>query len=531
MVSFFRSYYRVPCGDELYYQYVWEEDDPTTLWEDHRFERKVETIGDVIQTQKIHYLKVNGRSLVHTIEQVFTGHETLFSVINACVFLIFIALIIYYSGDVASNFFIWIITICTVLWMFPYRESLWVSINYAPNYLWSATLGLSVLSIFKRYKENKHFNKFIAVIIGLLFGWTHEGFVIAIAGGLFIYYCFHFNKWKGNIRWLTIPMWITSAFMLFSPGNIRRYFMAPVSESDRLFNSITKAIDNISHLWLINALVIVFIILLIVGKRDYLSSMVRQHSILFIMLITGFLFSLFANTYPYSFTAVELLSLLIFIQLLKSIKIEPAISITISGLMFCALIVWGILTVRDTRGNYYAQKQMLSEYLSSPSGLVLAIPSPTSWLTRPFMRTWDISQSETYSYIKSIEKVYHRNQKLFTLLNESDYRSLNDTSFIFQKQHRIWNNLPFFMVPNGKKVWINESEISDSVPLRAPFKPVNFFDKDVPLLIRLKFLATPSSYPSSGKVSIENVPLPNSTDSIICVFEKDLGLRQLDLNQ
>ena len=46
---FLRSYWHELASDELLYQYVWEEDDPTNLWNpEHRFERIISSPGEIL---------------------------------------------------------------------------------------------------------------------------------------------------------------------------------------------------------------------------------------------------------------------------------------------------------------------------------------------------------------------------------------------------------------------------------------------------------------------------------------------------
>lgn len=128
-----RCYDRELIGDELIYQYAWEADDDTTLWsDDHRFDRKVSSFADIWQTQVKHYMKVNGRSLVHSIEQAFTGHMMAFAIINTAVFLFLILMMVRYVAprNKQDNFMLWLSIYIMMLVFFPFSESLWVSINY-----------------------------------------------------------------------------------------------------------------------------------------------------------------------------------------------------------------------------------------------------------------------------------------------------------------------------------------------------------------------------------------------------------------
>lgn len=529
VISGLRSYYRLPSGDELLYQYVWEKDDPSYMWApEHRFERKISSFQDVLQTQKIHYIQVNGRAIIHTIEQSFTGHEGLFCIINALFFILFLYLIVNFTSQYKSGYFTWIITACVLLWLFPYKESLWVSINYATNYLWSATLGMLVLYLHEQISEGKKINKLLLVLIGLIFGWSHEGFVVTIGGGLFIFYCFNFKLWKDRVRWLTIPMWFSAIFLIFAPGNFNRYYAAPVSESARIINAITGVFDNFSHLWLMNILLATGLIMVLCGKRQKIVVFVKQNTILFIMLLTGMAFSLIAHTSPYSHTPTELICFLLLLRLLEHLKTPVAWRITISTVLTLCLLIWGVSVARDTRNNFLMQERVRAQYLQSSNGIIEIFPSPTSWITHDFMRTWDRTRTG-YNFPKeSFGSVYFKGEKDVYPLNSADYKAIHDTTLIFTTENQLWDNVPVYRVPGGEILWIDQTKLNENTQLEATLKPVNWLDEDVPFFVRFKFLLAPNSYPKTEKVSFEKMPLPNSADSIMYVSDKELGLRHIE---
>lgn len=152
VVFFVRCYEHEPSGDELLYEYVWEDGDPTDLWmRGHQFINKVSSLEDIYNTQVKHYMLVNGRSLVHAVEQAFTGHKLAFSLVNTGVFLLFVFMIVnFVTGKNRRNrYWVWFSVVTGLLLMFPYEESLWTSVNLGLNYLWPATMSVAMLTIWK----------------------------------------------------------------------------------------------------------------------------------------------------------------------------------------------------------------------------------------------------------------------------------------------------------------------------------------------------------------------------------------------
>lgn len=252
IVFFIRCYKHVHSGDELLYEYVWEKGDTKDLWQKgHRFERKVETLGNIIQTQVIHYKLVNGRSIVHAVEQAFTDHDISFSVINTIVFLMFVTLIVKYVSRTVDfkNYALWLAVILVVLLLFPYQQSLWTSVNYGINYLWTSAMAVGMLILWDGVEYNKIPAKYnvLLVIYGLVFGWTHEAFVIGLAGGMFLFYCLNFKLYRQQKLLLTIPFWISACVMIFSPGNMIRFF-GKNGNSGGFLVKLSNGFDNLLHL-------------------------------------------------------------------------------------------------------------------------------------------------------------------------------------------------------------------------------------------------------------------------------------------
>jgi hypothetical protein len=70
------------------YEYICDGDKQADFWADDKCLEKVQTFGDVFKSQINHYKHVNGRFIVHTIEQSFCGVIGLdtYYVINALMF-------------------------------------------------------------------------------------------------------------------------------------------------------------------------------------------------------------------------------------------------------------------------------------------------------------------------------------------------------------------------------------------------------------------------------------------------------------
>lgn len=508
-VFFIRCYVHVPSGDELLYEYVWEEDDPTDLWEPgHRYERKVSNLSDIFQTQYLHYMKVNGRTLVHAVEQAFTGHFMSFCIINTMVFLLFIWLIVAYSTErYRYNFPLWISVIVSLLWLMPYQQSLWTSVNYGLNYLWPATMAVGMLFLWRLVIEDRIRWRYMgaAMLLGLLFGWTHEAFVIPIAGAMFLYYCFNFKLYKGKVVALTIPFWATSAIMAFAPGNISRFFVTNGRQTSSVIERIIYGTEYCLHLVFIWALLAALVCALIFSKRDSLKKFFIQNAKLFYVFVIAFCFSLVATTAPYAHTFVELTALLLTLRLICATDVlNSRLSLTVALALTAIFIPQQIVLAKDTVTNYRLQRKLLAEYFASPDGFVKLEYPDISWTSEKFMRIYTISQDVMQQYLKNYSAVYTKGKKEFLLYDEYDAAAFETPDKFFIRSNRFPGNAPVYKSPLGSFMWVNPDSIAPGTQFVAHLYPVDWYH-DAPILLRIKFALMPDGYPETATIGLDTV--------------------------
>lgn len=221
--TFLRSYYRVLSCDEIIYKFV----HGPNFYCGGGLETKLTTFNEVITSQFYHFIHQNGRSIVHSIEQLFTGVIGIewYYFINAIIFIGLIVCIIKLNATEKCklNFLLWITTTLILMYLFPQPDSLWYSINLGPNYLIPAFLMTLAFQYF--YKISRINNRFILIAIGFLgfiFGWSHEGYSVPVSGALLVYYAFHFNEFKNKGWILSCSIWLGTCIMISSQGYYSR---------------------------------------------------------------------------------------------------------------------------------------------------------------------------------------------------------------------------------------------------------------------------------------------------------------------
>ena len=206
---YIRSVNRNLISDEVTYFYVFNEDGVLNSTADFK---EIETCADIYDSQINHYNTVNGRALVHTVEQFFSGiiGIDVFYVLNVLVFIftILVFIKIVYRNIYAYSY--WIFAIVAFMYLFPEQEHLWISINFSLNYLWPMCLTLLVLYYWERLKSDVGELKIIALmpLLGFIAGWSHEAFSVSLSASTFLYYCFNYKKMTTRISMLLIQLWI-----------------------------------------------------------------------------------------------------------------------------------------------------------------------------------------------------------------------------------------------------------------------------------------------------------------------------------
>ena len=477
-VTFFiRCYYHEPSGDELVYQYVWEKDDPTGLWtEGHRFERKVSSFQDILQTQIIHYKLVNGRSIVHAIEQAFTDHELLFSITNTLVFILFVYLIICYvtpDNTKRRSYLLWLSVIMCLLLLFPGRNlEIWTSVNCAPNYLWPATMTIGFLLIWEKIRTNKLPKVWILPIsiYAFIFGWTHEAFVVPIAGTTFIYYLYNIHKFKRQAIWLCVPFWISASILVLAPGNFNR-----LSGQGHNIYLILGGIDNTLHLWIFWLFIALIFFMYFGSLKKNLIKIISLNRSLLTMFFIASLFSLFAHTTPHSHIMVELTAFLLMLKLILSINWQNPqyfLPITLS-----IIFTWfQIILSHDTITVYKAEHEIVHKYINTSDNSFCLDPKISS-LSKPFIRLWNTTEDRQNTYEQIFSHVYGKGKKEFRFLRSSDFTAISDPTIFFTSNNKYPGDAPAYKTEDSEYIWIKpDSIINTANSLHAELHPPHWKD-------------------------------------------------------
>lgn len=500
---YLRSVNREPYCDEILYGYNLNATEYGEYWSSPQtsLDGKIENLSDVINSQMNHYYYANGRSIVHAIEQFFTGvlNMNIFYIVNTGVFLLVIFMVLKLlkaRGGFVGAF----IVVLAFMYLYPMPYRLWYSINYGCNYLWPLCFSVILLFYCMKISEKVQFSKVTLVLLSFLSfitGWSHEAFSIPLSGALFFYIIFNIKKIDKRLLYIAIPLWIGTAIMAFAPANFAR-FLGGGNGGSKIY-AIANAIDNFMHIKLLWIFVITAIVFCIRNNK-FLKVCISENKIIIYALVIGVLFGLVANTAPYSFTAIEFFSFILTMKLLiptiERIRIKQMYLVILSLVFFVhqSMIVNGEIIQSKV------QRELISEYLKSEDGVVNYNVPTTPWYLNPYVTKWKHS-GVSVLYGSAIEFAYGNSKPMFALA-DADFRFLAEKDF-YNEENKFAGDAPFYYA-GGNAFWAKASDVDSTNVFEFEYEPVSF-KYDVPLLLKIKFALTSESYPNKEVAQLEKI--------------------------
>lgn len=500
---YLRSVNREPYCDEILYGYNLKATEYGEYWSSPQtsLDGKIENLSDVINSQMNHYYFANGRSIVHAIEQFFTGvlNMNIFYIVNTGVFLLVIFMVLKLlkaRGGFVGAF----IVVLAFMYLYPMPYRLWYSINYGCNYLWPLCFSVILLFYYMKISEKVQFSKVTLVLLSFLSfitGWSHEAFSVPLSGALFFYMIFNIKKIDKRLLYIAIPLWIGTAIIVFAPANFAR-FLGGGNGGSKIY-AIANAIDNFMHIKLLWIFVITAIVFRIRNNK-FLKACLSENKIIIYALVIGVLFGLVANTAPYSFTAIEffsfILTMMLLIPTIERIRIKQMYLVILSLVFF----VHQSMIVKGEIIQSKVQRELISEYLKSEDGVVNYNVPTTPWYLNPYVTKWKHS-GVSVQYGGTIEFAYGNSKPMFALA-DADFRFLAEKDF-YNEENKFAGDAPFYYA-GGNAFWAKASEVDSTDVFEFEYEPVSF-KYDVPLLLKIKFALTSESYPNKEVAQLEKI--------------------------
>lgn len=370
---------------------------------------------DVIEKQIQHYFTWGGRSVAHTIAQTFLLFpKILFSIANSCVYLLLIWLIyLNIKGINKKEYPIILLLIHLCLWfVVPAfgQDCLWLIGSC--NYLWTTTIILLFLYLFRTSKRNDNLFKSIGfLLLGIIAGWTNEntafGLIVATVGILLISkfeYKEKITKWKISGLVGTIVGFV---ILIIAPGNYVR-------------NSLVN--DN------------TFIVVKLIGRiLNDTVSMINVLKPLFILMIVLFTIYIYykkkIDKYFYVFFSASILS--VYAMVLSPTFPERA---------WFGIVVFMVISVFNLLINIVSMKKVI-KYILVDSVIILFIIYVEQFIV-------------AFGEIRQLNSVWSYRSEYIERQKSKKIYDIKLTPFVCNDKHSPAYGLAD--ITPGKDIWLNK---------------------------------------------------------------------------
>lgn len=423
VMFYLRSVDHVCVGDELRYFYKFNLN-PGENYFNFSDLRAVHTVSDIWHSQINHYLTVNGRSLVHAIEQLFSGILGVkwFYLINTMIFLLTVSLfeIVTASQLRRDKGVAFIISVIIFLYLFPVPGRLWFSINLALNYLWPSCAALGWMIIMFRLFDAKKIGKWACggiVLLSFFLGWSNEAFSLPLSGAIGVWMLLNIKKFRGQILLAIIPLWVGAIIMLCSPGNWLR-----AESSVEHIQSFLTILLQLKLFWMLAAVAVVAGVM----RPHLFIGFVRSNYVLWLALAFAVCMGVVAHTAVRAFTAIELFSAVILARGVRSMIKDygrcGGVALTIVS---CLVLAHQWCVTTEHCRQYRSIVDAVKLYQTSKTGTVRYDFSESPLWLSPFVYS-QVPTSEGADYEWRLLGLSRggTSAKPFTALRTSDYDSL-----------------------------------------------------------------------------------------------------------
>lgn len=508
--TYLRSHYREPILDELLYGYVLKADKWGDYWRENGLHDKITNFGDIVDSQIDHYFHANGRSLVHTVAQLFIGiiGPEVYNVLGAIMMMALIWMTVRYcfTARQRKNPIWWLLTAIALMYLMPYPHRLWYSTAYSCNYLISALLMMAVFMLFRHVNARplKKYEIVMTVIVSFVFGWSHEAYSLPVAGGVFFYYLFHFDKFRKQGWILALPLFLGALIMLVAPANWARFDAAEVSTS--LPIKISKCLHTLSWIPMTSVFVITLLVSSFIIKIN-LRAYAHEHSILFLSIFLGIVFLCYIEAYHYAYTPIMLMFLLVTLELTGIMfrKVShPFRSRTICCVLLTLFIMSQTSIANANRIQADYQRDMIKRFVVSEDGSVVNNPPVPNWHDTPFVTTWPVLKKKSPTD-GALSAVYGKYKKKFIYLDPGAFAYVHDTKL---NHVHVDGGTPF--VPTREWFVAAEDSVAAGTEFEMEYHPVDFSHDTAPFLLRIKFaIVPPDYYPIRERVTPDTAVIGN----------------------
>lgn len=184
---------------------------------------RVVTLGQIAATQASHFIRWNGRVIVHAIVQLMLmpGMDMVYASLNG---LVFALLWLGFCRIVASTYdFSWRIGVCSLgilLWLMPAPGVIWLSLrSFAVNYLWTAALVVWILRDIGSVMSGRPVRMGLCLCLSVLAGAMQESFSMPLLCAVGVMWLVTRDR---RLLYIALALFAGLCLLLVAPGNYAR---------------------------------------------------------------------------------------------------------------------------------------------------------------------------------------------------------------------------------------------------------------------------------------------------------------------
>ena len=376
------------------------------------------TLKDIYVSQLDHYFTFNGRVIIHSFVQLFTGiiGKNLFNFVNAIIFTSFIALSVKYTINRLNKPLI-LLTTLLVLLCFPAFNDTCLWMTGSIGYLWTGLFTIIYLYIFKNLQKKEITSSSYLLVLGSIpLGWTHEGTVFPLALSLIVY-CYQNREITKSAAFPFAIGFIIGAFLCaFSPATFGRASGSGLTLLG-IVNKILSGFVLLSKLKLIYIAIAGLIWMAYKEGKQKILYFLKDN----LLICGGIFFSMgivFLSGFHSSRTAfgTELFSFLLIIKMLANYNCKKNIY-TIVSMILC-LLYGGIVYCSVLN---YKEYQRILQQIKEPSTCIITTKDSHYGIIENWIRTPLVSSNSEYFFAYSpsswenqdIATTYHKDSLIF----------------------------------------------------------------------------------------------------------------------
>jgi len=384
----------------------------------------IHSLSDIFCSQIEHYHAVNGRSIVHSLVQLFSGilGKQVFNILNVIVFVVFIGLLMRNIKQ-RSQLLAIFITLALTLLMPRFKDTfLWMTGGV--NYLWSATAALAFLMLYENRKTRPADKSLIWLLpLSFALGWSHEGITLPLACSPIL---LSLPTVKKNYHyqglWLALAFLAGACMIVFAPGTIARTDTAAEGFSASSIGlKIINGFSVLGELKIIYIAVVLWVLLWLKNRRMAREVFTDNvHLPLAALLSAGIVFAA-GMASPRTAFGLELFSMVFALRVVdKALPLlnEKAIKWCSIGLAIGLTVFYGLLLYHTIPS--WQESQRLANLIEHNSDGIIGTQEYDAGIFNQYIGTM-ISRDATanainynpQSWPKSIAATYHRDSLMF----------------------------------------------------------------------------------------------------------------------